>query len=192
MSGLSATGPKMVKRPAAPTDTSGEGGSPPGRRKDTDHGHDHISERRTGPNRWLLVGPPRPHGVRVRGSAPPLLPPLSIREHLLAAEHPRCLPARPLPTGTDRSLSVLSIIRLIGQQIRPVPVPPDERRSDMRRLTLLKGAAAQAGGFWEDNHGHRVFLCEGEVLPGCPRTPFTTTFWNLNSEAPCPKQPDPK
>lgn len=56
----------------------------------------------------------------------------------------------------------------------------------MRNLTLLNGSAANAGGYWTDRDGHKVYLCEGQPLPGCPRHPFQITFWKLDSEIPCP------
>jgi len=44
-----------------------------------------------------------------------------------------------------------------------------------------------AGGYWVDRHGHRVFLCEGKLLPACPLFPFMTTAWRLAQAQGCPR-----
>ena len=55
----------------------------------------------------------------------------------------------------------------------------------MLNMTLFNGAAAFTGGFYSDRHGHRVYVCSGQLIPGCPQYPSQTTYWRLDSEVPC-------
>ena len=54
----------------------------------------------------------------------------------------------------------------------------------------LNGAAVTAG-YWTDRDGHKVYLCEGQFLPSCPKYPFQNTYWILDTEIPCPEKKVP-
>ena len=55
----------------------------------------------------------------------------------------------------------------------------------MARPLTFNGMTAAESGYWTDRHGHRVFVCRGDLLPSCPRYPFATTEWMISAEVGC-------
>ena len=62
----------------------------------------------------------------------------------------------------------------------------------MATITYLNGVPVQTGGYWMDRHGHRVLVCEGQLLPSCPQYPYENTFWQLSTPPPCPHDHGPR
>jgi len=49
----------------------------------------------------------------------------------------------------------------------------------------INGMTARASGYYSDRHGHRVFVCRGDLVPSCPRYPFATTEWTITAAIGC-------
>lgn len=55
----------------------------------------------------------------------------------------------------------------------------------MAVLTAINGTTARESGYYADPHGHRVFVCRGDLVPSCPLYPFATTAWTITAAIGC-------
>lgn len=51
-------------------------------------------------------------------------------------------------------------------------------------LILFNGQRSPVGGWFQDGHGHRLFVKEGDFLPICPRGGPSMVRWLLIQEIP--------
>lgn len=59
----------------------------------------------------------------------------------------------------------------------------------MRHATVIaSGRRAEVGGWYLDQHGHRLFLRSGEAAPICPHLGPATATWRLVAEVPSPRR----
>ncbi len=49
----------------------------------------------------------------------------------------------------------------------------------------FNGTTAEESGYYTDRHGHRVFVCRGDLVPSCPRYPFDSTGWTIAAAIGC-------